>query len=86
MLANMLIKQMPGDLKAWIADEARRHHRSMNKEAVALLETARAQRTGLMPAAADDVDALLARFRALPDIDRRAADEILGYDDNGLPE
>lgn len=86
MLANMLIKQMPGDLKAWIADEARRHHRSMNKEAIALLETARAQRTGLMPAAADDVDALLARFRALPDIDRRAADEILGYDDNGLPE
>lgn len=85
MLANMLIKQMPGDLKAWIADEARRHHRSMNKEAVALLESARAQRAGQTPVAADDVDALLARFRALPDIDRRPADEILGYDDSGLP-
>jgi len=85
MLANMLIKQMPGDLKAWIADEARRHHRSMNKEAVALLETARAQRAGQTPATAGDIDALLVRFRALPDLDRRAADEILGYDDNGLP-
>lgn len=30
-------------------------------------------------------EALLERFRALPDLDRRAADEILGYDDNGLP-
>lgn len=85
MLANMLIKRMPSDLKAWIADEARRHHRSMNKEAVALLETARAQRAGQTPAATGDIDALLARFRALPDLDRRGADEILGYDDNGLP-
>lgn len=85
MLANMLIKQMPSDLKAWIADEARRHHRSMNKEVVALLETARAQRAGQSPAVAGDIDTLLARFRALPDLDRRAADEILGYDDGGLP-
>lgn len=86
MLANMLIKQMPSDLKAWIADEARHHHRSMNKEAVALLEAARARSTGQTPAAAGDIDALLTRFCALPDLDRRAADAILGYDNSGLPE
>jgi len=80
MPPDMLIKQMPDELKTWIADEARRHRRSMNKEALALLETARAQRAG-----EGDIDALLARFRALPDLDRRTADEILGYDDNGLP-
>lgn len=85
MLANMLIKQMPSDLKAWIADEARRHHRSMNKEVVALLESVRVQRAGAPRAAPADVQALLARFRALPDLDRRTADEILGYDDTGLP-
>jgi antitoxin VapB len=85
MPANMLIKQMPDELKAWIADEARRHHRSMNKEALALLETARAQRAGRPRAGTGDIGALQARFRGLPDLDRRTADEILGYDDNGLP-
>ncbi len=85
MPTDMLIKQMPDELKAWIADEARRHHRSMNKEAVALLESARAQRAGPTRAPAGDIETLLKRFRALPDLDRRSADEILGYDDSGLP-
>ena len=31
------------------------------------------------------VDELLRRVDALPTIDSRAADEILGYDKNGLP-
>ena len=31
------------------------------------------------------IDALLARFDALPVLDHRSADEIIGYDDNGLP-
>ena len=85
MPPDMLIKQMPDELKTWIADEARRHRRSMNKEALALLETARAQRAGRPRVGEGDIDALLARFRGLPDLDRRTADEILGYDDNGLP-
>lgn len=31
------------------------------------------------------IDALLARFDALPVFDDRSADEIIGYDENGLP-
>jgi antitoxin VapB len=31
------------------------------------------------------IDALLARFDALPVLDDRSADEIIGYDENGLP-
>ncbi len=31
------------------------------------------------------VDALLARFDALPVLDDRSADDIIGYDENGLP-
>lgn len=85
MPADILIKQMPDDLKAWIAEEARRHRRSMNKEAIAQLEAARARGAGHRREAGQGVDGLLARFRALPDLDRRSADEILGYDDAGLP-
>jgi antitoxin VapB len=32
-----------------------------------------------------DVDEILARVDALPELDTRSADEILGYDENGLP-
>lgn len=85
MPPDMLIKQMPDELKTWIAEEARRHRRSMNQEALALLETARAQRAGPARAGEGDIDALLARFRVLPELDRRTADDILGYDDRGLP-
>jgi antitoxin VapB len=37
------------------------------------------------PTMMDDVMKILGRFDALPDIDKRSADEILGYDENGLP-
>ncbi len=32
-----------------------------------------------------NIDKILARVDALPDLDTRTADEILGYDENGLP-
>lgn len=31
------------------------------------------------------IDAIIARFNALPVLDDRTDDEILGYDENGLP-
>ena len=31
------------------------------------------------------IDAIIARFKALPLLDDRADDEILGYDEDGLP-
>jgi len=31
------------------------------------------------------IDAIVARVKALPVLDDRSADEILGYDENGLP-
>lgn len=85
MPVNMLIKQLPDDLKSWIEAEARRHHRSMNKETIALLEKARAEGGSRTSAKAGSVDDLLRRFRALPDLDGRREDEILGYGEHGLP-
>ncbi len=34
---------------------------------------------------ADDLLAIGARCAALPDLDTRSAEEVLGYDENGLP-
>lgn len=34
---------------------------------------------------ADELDAIGKRCAALPDLDTRSADEILGYDESGLP-
>jgi hypothetical protein len=39
--ATLLIKKIPSDLKEWLAAEALRNHRSMNKETIRLLEVAR---------------------------------------------
>lgn len=33
----------------------------------------------------DELDAIFRRLDALPDLDPRSADEIIGYDENGLP-
>ena len=34
---------------------------------------------------ADELEAIFKRMDALPDLDPRSADEIIGYDENGLP-
>ncbi len=34
---------------------------------------------------ADELEAIARRFDALPVLDDRSADEIIGYDENGLP-
>lgn len=33
----------------------------------------------------EELEAIFRRLDALPDLDTRSADEIIGYDDNGLP-
>ncbi len=47
------------------------------------LERLRGQRA--TPDLAAELDAIAERCAALPVVDRRPADEILGYDDHGLP-
>jgi len=86
MPTDMLIKQIPDDLKTWVADEAKRHHRSMNKEVITLFEKARAENRHRPRASDHEIQGLLEQFRALPTLDARSADEIIGYDESGLPE
>jgi t-SNARE complex subunit (syntaxin) len=85
--ATLLIKRMPADLKTWLASEALRNHRSMNKEAIRLLEEARALRDKVAKPERDlqALTSLLATMHALPVLDARPLDEML-YDVSGLPQ
>lgn len=85
--ATLLIKRMPADLKDWLASEALRNHRSMNKETIRLLEEARALRgQAAKPERDPQVLAnLLANLHALPVLDARPLNDVL-YDAAGLPQ
>ena len=85
--ANLLIKKMPAELKKWVASQAEKNDRSMNKESIRLLEEARALRERTAkPARSDDAVALIVkRLQSLPVLDARAPDDIL-YDENGMPK
>jgi antitoxin VapB len=53
---------------------------------VALMERLGRRRTSrLADGGADELEAIIARGRARPAIDFRRAEEILGYDEHGLP-
>jgi antitoxin VapB len=49
------------------------------------LDRLKRNRGGSREAVRRDIDEILARVDALPDLDTRTADEIIGYDENGLP-
>ena len=85
--ATLLIKKMPADLKLWLAREAARNDRSMNKETIRLLEEARALRENASKPERDSkaIAKILKDLRALPVMDKRPMDEVL-YDETGMPE
>ena len=85
--ATLLIKRMPAELKLWLAGEAERNHRSMNKEAIRLLEEARTLRDKAFKPARDTqaLASILHAMRALPVLDARPMNEVL-YDASGMPK
>ena len=85
--ATLLIKKVPSDLKDWLAGEARRNHRSMNKETISLLEEARSLRSkaGKPARDAQSIAGILQAMHALPVLDPRPMNEVL-YDTSGLPQ
>ena len=87
-----LTLRLPEALQTRLKQSAQTNHRSVNKQAVVLLE----QALGAQPTAAvvpqdvieRRVAALMAigkSFSALDVVDPRSDDEIMGYDDYGLP-
>lgn len=81
---DLFIKKLPRDIKELIAREAEVNRRSVNQEAIVLLEEAlvrRARFAGRRHVAQQ----VLAAYRAHPIRDDRAPDAIIEYDDDGLP-
>ena len=83
--ANLLIKKMPSDLKLWLAREAGRNDRSMNKETIRLLEEARALRENVQKHDRESsaIEQIIKDLRALPILDARPMNEVL-YDESGM--
>jgi antitoxin VapB len=68
-------------------DLARRRRQSITEAVVHALraELAREVQRVHTPGMADDLLAIGARYTALPTYDERLEDEILGYDEHGIP-
>jgi len=89
-MATMTVREVPDELHSWLKQQAEVHHRSMNKEVIALLEKLRGKPEEIAEMIADERFAAMMeisrRCAALPELDPRSADEIVGYDENGIPK
>lgn len=86
MDTDLFIKKVPANVKELIAREADVHRRSINQEAIVLLEEALAARLRTARSPRHEVREILAHYRALPIRDNRGPDELVEYDENGLPK
>lgn len=84
--AELQLKEVPIKIKSLIAREALRHRRSIDQEAIALLEEALLARARSARDARQEIDAILERFDQLPTRDARPLAEMIEYDDLGLPK
>lgn len=85
-MATLTLRDVPTDLHDWLKQQAEAHHRSVNKEVIAALEGLRTQNAAAKDkATVEEILAIGRRFAALPVLDDRSDDEIVGYDENGIP-
>lgn len=88
MASNMSLRDIPDPLLAWLKERAKRHHRSVNREVIAVLEAARLG-AARAPRGTVTLDELLAFGRegaALPTLSSVRDEEILGIDPaTGVP-
>ena len=85
-MATMTIREVPDELHSWLKQQAEVHHRSVNKEVIAVLENLRTQNAASKTRlTVEEIMAIAQRFSSLPALDERTDDEIIGYDENGIP-
>jgi hypothetical protein len=87
-----LTLRLPEALQTRLKQSAQSNHRSINKQAVVLLEQALGAQTTTAVVPQDVIERRMAAlmaigksFSALHVVDPRSDDEIMGYDDYGLP-
>jgi antitoxin VapB len=89
----LTIRNLPLDMYEWLKEQANAQHRSLNKHVAAVLAEWREKSTQRSVANSTtskaerfaQLEAISKRFAALPTTDPRTPDEILGYDEHGLP-
>ena len=86
MSAELQLKKVPDTVKALIAREASTHRRSINQEAIVLLEEALVARAKAQHPDRDEIDRILSRFDKLPTLDSRQMSDLIEYDELGLPK
>ena len=80
------LKGFPVQLKSLIQREADGHRRSLTQEAIVLLEEAMLARASSHHPTRDTIDEILDRYQKLPTINNRPMDDIIEYDELGLPK
>jgi hypothetical protein len=83
MTTELQLKKVPDTVKTLIAREASLHRRSINQEAIVLLEEALAARARRGQSSRVEIEQVLAQYRALPEVG--GASEAIDYDEAGLP-
>lgn len=85
-MADLTIRGLPDELHQQLKQLADAHHRSVNRETIALIERAMAGSLSEKPRlSAAEIIVKAQRFASLPVLDGRGVDELIGYDANGLP-
>lgn len=88
-MPTITLRDVPDDLHQRLKQQAKTHHRSVNREVIVLLETLLRKSVDLTaPTSEERLSAMMEisrRCAALPELDPRSVDEIIGYDENGLP-
>jgi hypothetical protein len=80
------LKGVPARLKSLIQREADGHRRSLTQEAIVLIEEGLLARAASHHLKRDQIDEILDRYHQLPSIDKRPMDDIIEYDEFGLPK
>ncbi|MGH8566113.1 MAG: FitA-like ribbon-helix-helix domain-containing protein [Gammaproteobacteria bacterium] len=85
-MAILVLRNVPDDLYQRLKEAAAAHHRSMNQEAIVVLKGVLAREPGVTPKpTGEEFAGQVKDLWLMPVLDQRAPDEIIGYDDNGLP-
>ncbi len=90
-MAAMTLREMPEDLQEFLRADAAANHRSMNKQVIVVLDEYRARRLAEQTRKLTVEEKLAAVRQIQAEIKRemvhdpRTDDEILGYDEFGLP-
>ena len=80
------LKGVPARLKSLIQREADDHRRSLTQEAIVLIEEGLLARAASHSLKRDQIDEILDRYHQLPTIDKRPMNDIIEYDELGLPK